>query len=840
MTACGCGPTVSTPVENPPRQPALAWRVATHPRALARMRAGLAAETQPLAVRALAAQPDAEPAIALLDAWAVVADVVSFYTERIVQEGFLRTATELGSVRELARALGYELRPGVAAEAELAFTVEDAAGGPARVVVPQGTPVQSIPGQNEQPQTFETGAELEALAVWNAVQALDTEGQPLPSGTTAIWLRGTTTGLRRGDPILVVGAERLGYGKADPDKRVPHDDERWDFRVLSAVAVDPPGHPGWTVVTVQRPLGDPAVGDAVADTDLHVYTFAERSNLFGWNAPDPGLLATRDGVPPPGIHDGKWDDYAVVSAEHPDTIELDGDHPRVLPDAWLVMQYGKDVELYRAVDVQPDGASRYGVSGRITRVTVDITEGLAGFDRRSALVHCQPVELDASRRPRVAPITGAGVELAATDPLLPVGRLVLVCGTVGGADVTVATSVQDCTLRPAGGATPATMAVTLDPALPVDFEPASVVVRGNAVVAGHGEAVAQVLGSGDARATSTSFALRRTPLTYVRAQTPDGIASTVDLEVDGVRWTEVATLADAGPHDRVFAVRRDDGGGARVVVGDGINGARLPTGTENVVAAYRVGIGLDGAVDPERLVLLPRRPLGIRLVENPAGAHDGAPPEKSADVRHNAPLRVRTMDRAVSVLDHEHFAAGFAGVGPARADAVWDGHRRVVVVTLLGTAATVPGNGLLADLTAALVAARDPGTPLTVLRGALLPFGVRVEIRHDPAQKRAAVETAVVAALQTRFGAAAGEFAAPVTAAAVLVAVHAVPGVLACTMPRLLALPATGPHRPLPPDDGAEPILFARPARQDGPGAIVAAQLLCLGPDAVEIGVMAP
>ena len=33
-------------------------------------------------------------AIALLDAWATVADVLTFYHERIANEGYLRTATE--------------------------------------------------------------------------------------------------------------------------------------------------------------------------------------------------------------------------------------------------------------------------------------------------------------------------------------------------------------------------------------------------------------------------------------------------------------------------------------------------------------------------------------------------------------------------------------------------------------------------------------------------------------------------------------------------------------------------------------------------------------------------
>ena len=75
------------------------------------------------------------------------------------------------SVLELARSIGYELRPGwQSSTCLLAFTVEDAPGTPGRAVVPAGTPVQSIPGQGELPQTFETGAELRAVAEHNAIR----------------------------------------------------------------------------------------------------------------------------------------------------------------------------------------------------------------------------------------------------------------------------------------------------------------------------------------------------------------------------------------------------------------------------------------------------------------------------------------------------------------------------------------------------------------------------------------------------------------------------------------------------------------------------------------------
>ena len=113
----GCceGLEQSTPLEttNRPGLKALAYRAGTHASFLATMEARLSASDSALA--GLSTRTATDPAIALLDAWAAVADVLTFYQERIANEGYLRTATERRSVLELARLVGYAVRPGVAA-----------------------------------------------------------------------------------------------------------------------------------------------------------------------------------------------------------------------------------------------------------------------------------------------------------------------------------------------------------------------------------------------------------------------------------------------------------------------------------------------------------------------------------------------------------------------------------------------------------------------------------------------------------------------------------------------------------------------------------------------------
>jgi hypothetical protein len=154
---------------------------------------------------ALTTRQSSDPAIAMLDAWAVVADVLTFYQERIANEGFLRTATERRSVLELARLIGYRLRPGVASSVYLAYTLEKES---APVIIPAGTRAQSLPGPGELPQSFETSADLEAHTEWNVFTPRTTQPQTIAFKNAEtledLYLQGVTTKLKPNDLLLLV------------------------------------------------------------------------------------------------------------------------------------------------------------------------------------------------------------------------------------------------------------------------------------------------------------------------------------------------------------------------------------------------------------------------------------------------------------------------------------------------------------------------------------------------------------------------------------------------------------------------------------------------------------
>ena len=128
---CGCceGIKTYTPadIENPPSLSSIRYRIGTHGMFKASMLANLSRKRNGdnPGLSKLTTREDNDLAIAIIDAWATIADVITFYQERIANEGFLRTSTERMSVLELARSIGYELGPGVASDTLLAFMLEE-------------------------------------------------------------------------------------------------------------------------------------------------------------------------------------------------------------------------------------------------------------------------------------------------------------------------------------------------------------------------------------------------------------------------------------------------------------------------------------------------------------------------------------------------------------------------------------------------------------------------------------------------------------------------------------------------------------------------------------------
>jgi Baseplate J-like protein len=220
---------------NRPGLAAITYRVGTYGSFFESMKARLSGADHP-ALSALKTRELDDASIALLDAWAVVGDVLSFYQERIANEGYLRTATERRSVLELSKLLGYALRPGVAATVYFAYTLEKDSEP---VEVPKGSRAQSIPAPGETAQSFETSEALKAQVEWSELKPRLTRPQNIQSkldagivklSTDTIYFAGTSTRLNSGDALL------FEFAFGDPVlrhvKRVETDQETQRTKVI--------------------------------------------------------------------------------------------------------------------------------------------------------------------------------------------------------------------------------------------------------------------------------------------------------------------------------------------------------------------------------------------------------------------------------------------------------------------------------------------------------------------------------------------------------------------------------------------------------------------------------
>jgi predicted phage baseplate assembly protein len=317
-------------------------------------------------------------------------------------------------------------------------------------------------------------------------------------------------------------------------------------------------------------------------------------------------------------------------------------------------------------------------------------------------------------------------------------------------------------------------------------------VNANVGLATAGSSVSEIMGSGSAATPNQSFNLKQTPLTYVQAVTPTGRQSTLEVTANGVVWTEVPTLYEQGPSQPVFSVLNQQGGAATVQFGDGVEGATLPTGQNNVQANYRVGSGLAGNVAAGAITTLMDRPLGVSGVINPQAATGGQDPQSVNDIQANAPLSVLTLGRAVSITDYQNFAATYAGI--AKASAIWipSGPGRGVFLTVAaaGGAALPPGNPTLAQLIASLQAYGNPLIPIHAFSFLETLFSVKADLTYEQGANAAAigaVNTAVIAALQQNYSFTNRTFGQGVTADEVAAFIQAVPGVVAVNVKQIKA-----------------------------------------------------
>ncbi|MFB3921956.1 MAG: putative baseplate assembly protein [Terriglobia bacterium] len=808
--SCGCcaGLTAATPgiIANRPGLSAIAYRVGTYSLFKRSMLSALSDARRP-ALLPLKTREDDDFSLALLDATATLADILTLYQERIANESYLRTATERRSLLELARLIGYELRPGVAANAVLAFTLEEAPGSPRKTTIDRGVKVQSIPGPDEKPQIFETIEKIEARVEWNALKPRFSEPQTFASPATQLFLKGTDTQLQAGDAIVIVDNER----ETNPDSA------RWAFRFLQTVTTN--HDQGFTEVTWKDPLPSVLLSSQPAEQYLKVFALRLRTAMFGHNAPAWQTMpvsvkqAYRTGVTDdPTTWGSEWPDFRIQDNQ----LDLDAVYPKIMPGSWVVLTKPNYVQVFKVNGVTSVSRAQFALSAKITRIDPDRILGLLPL--RNATVFAQSEELTLAERPLTAPVTGATVTLAAPPEGLVKDQLLVSSGKDGVTGKTLSEVVKLADVNLA--------TITLSPPLAGSYDRDSFSLNANVARATHGETAREILGAGDASQAYQKFVLRQSPLTFTSAATPTGGETTLQVRVNDVLWHEAPTLLGRGPQEHIYITRIGDDGKVTVEFGDGVTGARLPTGQDNVRATYRKGIGVEGLVKAGQLTLLMTKPLGVKSVTNPEDAADAKDPDTLADARRNAPLTVLTLDRTVSLQDYEDFARAFGAVAKALATWNWDGEKRSVFITIAGAngAPISESSDTYEDLLDALRKAGDPFVSLRVKSYQPASFRVAGKVKPDPDYLPEKVLGAVKDAMLAQFSFDARSFAQPVMRSEVIAAMQAVEGVVALDLDKL--------YRGTTPD--LQNRLLAVPPQAGPGGEMLGAELLTIDPASLD------
>jgi predicted phage baseplate assembly protein len=883
---------------NRPGLGAISYRIGTFGTLFGALRARLSSADYP-ALAELRTRDSSDWSIALLDAWAAVGDVLTFYQERIANEGFVRTASERLSMLEMGRTVGYALRPGVAATAYLAYTMDATADS----TIPAGTRTQSTPAQGQLPQSFETAEPLHATGDWNTLGVRAATPQiislaPAEDGTPALpeqlVFAGANLNLHPDDVLLVV----------DPNHTDPATNQPLT-QALSIVSVTPQPAPGKTTNTqtlvavkpktsatgtpqvahrfadqlaagantgleadkaslqtslltryqhleadlLKRPAAHPAnalqlkqtiatsfdasdqrlsdsitkaiavVHPALESTLLpalssavktalpvEVHVFRVNAAPFGANAPQQLLGFTEQRSSPNPNEEGTasneggnalklipdYQEWALAPDELKTALFLDRFYPGVVSNGYVaIVTPGQAAPTIRTIEsAQKSGRVAYGISGTTSVLTfaapwaVDPPSHRTLSYLRPIQVYAQSEPLTLVALPLASAVGGTTIELDTIYDGLNAGRWLVVAGKrtdvegVPAAEL-VMLAGTDHTVDPNVPGDKLHTVLTLSDSLAYTYDRQSVVVFGNVVRATHGETRVEVIGSGDGGTPLQQFPLKASPLTYVPVPTRSGAQSTLQITVNGLPWTESPSLDSLGPQDRGFITQTDNAGKTTVIFGDGIHGARLPTGVENVKATYRVGIGQPGNVDAGQLTLLASKPLGVRLVTNPLPATGGADAETVNQGRANIPLATASLDRIVSVADYAAVARTFAGVAKAAAKR-FPGAPATVHVTIVadGDATIDPkSSALVKNLTSTLAGLGDPQIRLDVQPRSLVVLVLAAHVGLQSGFAWEVVAPAIRAQLLATFGFAARALEQAVYQTEVIAAIAGVAGV---------------------------------------------------------------
>jgi hypothetical protein len=733
--ACPCGiPEFPVVICNPANQPQVLYRIGDYLAFRDRLLRPLPGEQQLNLWR-----PGAEGdlAVQMMEWWAYLADILTFYDERIANECYLRTAQLPESVNHLVQILGYRPRPAFGAKVTLAGLVTPSARLP--VMLPKGLQVQSKPGPGLPPQVFELEA-TSSLQGPDVITSVVTPASTLvsapPQSSTAagdggLWLKGKVTSIKPGVDLLLINRSALA---AVPSVT----DFAWINLTDVAPATDPTGKPV-TALTYKLISGALAADGTIADYAL--MRSSQSSPL--WTFPSTAKVITTTSVDLAGL----------VRTLTPGSLFLldvpSGSTPK--PTAAVVATYAEllwyancGATADPATSPDPTKVTPVGIPlSTLTFAAISGADSLApntvtiryGFKPVGDLVAV--LTSDALSYPSggssVSPSPSPAGGPATTA--FPDGQpTVLIEDSAGNATEAVLTA--DSATSAKFAPSPPNDALTLSSPMDVLF---------NLLPFSRGKTVAlEILGSGNPAVAGQDFALKNAPVTYFAdpaSVSGDGFSSTVQVSVNNVLWKEVQSFYGQASDAQIFVLREDDAGKTHVTFGDGINGALPPTGVNNIIASYRYGAG-SAAPRAETLTVVQTPQPGLKSIRNPLVPTGGGDADSPDRLRGLAPKSVLTFNRAVALDDYAAIALTNSSVNQAVAGYAFDPVSQRPKVTLW-----VAGDGAKAAAAQTLAGITMPGQGLNIVAATPVNAWLSLTFVCDGALDAPAIQAALTTAL---------------------------------------------------------------------------------------------
>ncbi|TXE07858.1 hypothetical protein ES711_10525 [Gelidibacter salicanalis] len=718
-------------------------------------------------LKKLTTRSDDDFTIALIDAFSILSDVLTFYQERIVNESYLRTATERLSVAELAAMIGYELNPGVAATTYLSFTLDESSMQPGAesirkirvsgnenpiVNMVEGVKAQSVPEQDEEPQVFETVEDIDAKSDWNSMLVKSFVEQENLASSSIIYINGINNNIKKGDQILIVEGGNKKVRKVNKVDLLKDIDTTEIFFTnlplltaylpvfqwfpMVAYYAEPFALSSGTVSGIIGPLNKVSSYELqsaltiqnwspyefktsvnsskpVQNSEIKVYVFRNRAALFGYNAPKKITNIAANGNVTTTEH---------VIAETINEITLDAEYVEITSgdDGYIALKKPGDSEFttYKISSSELVPQTKYGISGKSTKIKLEGSPAwsLSNMAQlRSSIAYNQSEKLGIALKPITSPLEKGTTKIVLSKFYvdLKVNQKILISGEVNDWPGVIRTEIH--TIQEVALVDKYTQIIT-EKGLENSFVRNTVRINANVALATHGETVSEVLGSGDARMFFQKFELKHIPVTYVADNSASGSSSSIAIRVNDILWKEVPYFYGRQPDDHVFTVRRSNEGKTTIRFGDGVHGSRLPTGKLNIRAVYRKGIGSSGLLKSNQISQLISKPLYLKTVNNPVAPEGAQNPEEIEDARRNANLSIHTLDRIVSLKDYENFAKSFAGIDKAKSVWLWSQGGKIVHLTVAGAnGSEIEENSKLFDnLSGAIQKFSYPGVQLHI------------------------------------------------------------------------------------------------------------------------------